>query len=201
MLPICGTVLSSEVKMNNENLIRNRSWTAITYPQDFCDNGAELGPQTILRLQTIVDTHRCGIAHVGNIVLACGIGPEVRRYPNQTRSFAVMMKEWLIAEGTFDQSIIHCSRDDKVWNCIDATVEMMKLIKSLNLSRNVLVVSTAFHIYPRMWITWRILCAKRKPWQLAFIPAWEGTYSIIHELGGTVKYIPMVLWYRLIRKV
>jgi hypothetical protein len=29
-------------------------WTAITYPQDFSDKGAGLGPQTILRLQRII---------------------------------------------------------------------------------------------------------------------------------------------------
>jgi hypothetical protein len=178
-----------------------RRWTAITYPQDFSDSGASLGPQTILRLQKIVDTKNEGGYPITDVVLACGMGPDTHEYPRQTRSFALMMKEWLVMEGTFSQESIHCSGDDNVWNCIQATMEMLSIIKQLGLSRNVLVVSTGFHIYPRMWVTWRLLCTGVNGWKLAFVPAWDGTYDLLHEALGTVKYFAMASWYRFLGKV
>ena len=171
------------------------TWTAITYPQDFSGAGAGLGPQTILRLQRIVQARREGY-NIGAIVLACGLGPDVREYPQQTKSFASMMKDWLVKEGTFPAAMIHCSTNDKVWNCIEVTIEMITMIKAQGLPRNVLVASTGFHIYPRMWSTWVLLCGWKRGWKLGFVSAWEGTYDLPHELAGTVKYVPMALWYR-----
>lgn len=107
-----------------------------------------------------------------------------------------MMKDWLVAEGTFSADMVHCSTDDRVWNCIEVTLEMVKIIKEKNLPRNVLVASTGFHIFPRMWVTWVLLCGGKKDWKLAFAPAWDGTYDLPHELGGAVKYVPMALWHR-----
>jgi hypothetical protein len=124
------------------------------------------------------------------------LGPDVNEYPKQTKSFAEMMRAWLVAEGTFTAETIHCSTNNRVWNCIEATLEMIKMIKDRGLSRNVLVVSTGFHIFPRMWSTWVLLCGGKRGWKLAFAPAWDGTYDLPHELGGTVKYIPMALWHR-----
>ena len=170
-------------------------WTAITYPQDFSGQGAGLGPQTILRLKRIVAARREGY-DIRAIVLACGIGPDMTQHPKQTRPFAEMMKEWLVAEGTFPTDMIHSSTNNKAWNCIEVTLEMIEMIKATGLSRNVLVVSTGFHIYPRMWSTWVLLCGGKKNWKLGFVPAWDGTYNFPHELGGTIKYIPMALWYR-----
>jgi hypothetical protein len=174
---------------------KNAPWTAITYPQDFSGAGAGLGAQTILRLQRLVLARQQGW-NITAIVLACGIGPDMRKHPKQTRPFADMMKEWLVAEGTFPTDLIRCSANHKAWNCMEVTLEMLKMIKAQGLSRNVLVASTGFHIYPRMWMTWFLLCGGRKDWRLGFTPAWEGTYNIPHELGGTIKYIPMALWYR-----
>jgi hypothetical protein len=174
---------------------KTKVWTAITYPQDFSDAGAGLGPQTILRLNKILQSRHEGYS-IGSIVLACGLGPEVSKYPKQTRPFAEMMKEWLVAEGTFPADMIHCSADNRVWNCIEATMEMIKIIKEKNLPKNVLVVSAGFHIFPRMWATWILLCGGKKDWKLSFAPAWDGTYDLPHELGGTVKYVPMAVWYR-----
>src|ERR1700722_20133219 len=105
---------------------KNDPWTAITYPQDFSDGGAGLGLQTILRLQRIVRARREGY-NICAIVLACGLGPDVKAYPKQTRTFADMMAEWLVKEGTFPADMIHCSADRKVWNCIEATLEMIKM--------------------------------------------------------------------------
>jgi hypothetical protein len=170
-------------------------WTAVTYPQDFSDQGASLGPQTILRLKKIVLARRQG-CNIRAIVLACGLGPDKHEYPRQTRSFAAMMKDWLVNEGAISADMIHCSANDQVWNCIEVTVEMIKMIKAMGLSKNVLVISTGFHIFPRMWSTWVLLCGRKRDWKLTFLPAWEGTYDLLHELAGTVKYIPMALWYR-----
>ncbi|MEI6057417.1 MAG: hypothetical protein WCQ60_00415 [bacterium] len=183
----------------NKNI--QRSWTAVTYPQDFCEHGAALGPQTILRLQKLVDTQKQGRFQISHVVLACGIGPDTQEYPQQVKSFAVMMKDWLVAEGTFDANVIHCSKNDNVWNCIEVTIEMIRVIRGFNLSRNILVVSTGFHLYPRMWVTWKLICRRKHCWNVAFVPAWKGTYSIVHELLGTVKYIPIALWYRFNDKV
>lgn len=174
---------------------KHEPWTAVAYPQDFSEQGAGLGPQTILRLQRIVLARRQGY-NIRAIVLACGLGPDVNEYPKQTKSFAEMMRAWLVAEGTFTAETIHCSTNNRVWNCIEATLEMIKMIKDRGLSRNVLVVSTGFHIFPRMWSTWVLLCGGKRGWKLAFAPAWDGTYDLPHELGGTVKYIPMALWHR-----
>ena len=129
-------------------------------------------------------------------MLAGGIGPETKKYPRQTRSFADMMGEWLVKQGGFSPDQVHCSQNQTVWNCIEVTLEMIDLIKKKHLPRQVLVVSTGYHVYPRMWTTWVLLCGAKKKWKLGFIPAWEGTYDLLHELGGTVKYIPMALWYR-----
>jgi len=107
-----------------------------------------------------------------------------------------MMKDWLVAEGTFPADTIHCSTNHAAWNCMEVTLEMIKMIKAQGLSRNVLVVSTGFHIYPRMWMTWILLCGGKGNWKLGFAPAWDGTYSIPHEIGGTIKYIPLALWHR-----
>jgi hypothetical protein len=171
------------------------SWTAITYPQDFSEQGAALGPQTILRLKRIILARQQGY-NITAIVLACGLGPDVDEYPKQTKSFATMMKEWLVAEGTFPAEVIYSSTNDRAWNCIEVTLEIIGMIKAKGLSRHVLVTSTGFHIFPRMWVTWVLLCGGKKTWRLAFAPAWNGSYHVPHELGGTVKYIPMALWYR-----
>jgi len=174
---------------------KNEPWTAITYPQDFSDEGAGLGTQTVLRLRRIIHARREGY-NISAIVLACGLGPEVSKYPKQTRPFSEMMKDWLIAEGTFPPEKIYCSANHKAWNCMEVTLEMIKMIESKALSQNVLVASTGFHIFPRMWATWTLLCRGKRDWNLAFAPAWDGTYDMPHELAGTVKYIPMALWYR-----
>ncbi len=186
--------------MNNEQSHIIRSWTVVTYPQDFSNNGGDLGPQTILRLEKLVETYNLGKYKISAIVLACGLGPNKYEYPNQSESFAVMMKRWLVNEGSIDPSIIHCSQNDRVWNCIEVTLEMTDMINRSHLSRNILVVSTGFHIYPRMWITWKILCSMNDSWKSAYIPAWNGKYSIIHESAGTVKYLVLALWYRLTKK-
>jgi len=170
-------------------------WTAITYPQDFSGAGAGLGPQTILRLERMVLAGREGY-DIRAIVLACGLGPDVHEYPKQTRPFAEMMRDWLAAEGTFPADMIHCSTNNMVWNCMEVTLEMIRIIKAKGLSRNVLVVSTGFHIFPRMWSAWVLLCGGKRDWKLAFAPAWNGKYDAVHELGGTIKYIPMALWHR-----
>jgi hypothetical protein len=182
--------------MNESEHQGDRSWTAVTYPQDFSEEGASLGPQTILRLQKIVSVQRQGGFRVSDIVLACGMCP-TPEYPRQTRSFGIMMKKWLIAEGTFTADAIHSSPNYRVWNCIQSTLEMIRMIEARDLPRNVLVVSTGFHIYPRMWMTWKILLGCNRRWKLAFAPAWNGTFGLFHELGGTIKYIPMALWYRI----
>jgi len=174
---------------------KNLPWTAITYPQDFSDAGAGLGPQTILRLKRIVQAKQEGL-DVRAVVLTCGIGPDIHEYPKQTRPFSEMMKDWLIAEGTFSTDSIYCSANHKAWNCIETTLEMITVIKANRLPQNVLVTSTGFHIFPRMWTTWQLLCGGKKDWQLAFAPDWNGTYKIFHELAGTAKYIPLALWHR-----
>ena len=96
---------------------KNEPWTAITYPQDFSGEGVGLGTQTILRLQRIVQARHEGY-NINAIVLACGLGPEVSKYPKQTRPFSEMMRDWLVAEGTFPVGMIHCSANLKAWNCI-----------------------------------------------------------------------------------
>lgn len=175
---------------------KRKPWTAITYAQDFSGQGASLGPQTTLRLKKIRESRDQGY-NIRAVVLAGGLGPDVEEYPNQTQAFSTMMAEWLATEGTFQPETIFHS--DRGWNCIEVTLEMIRQIKINHLPKNVLVVSTGFHIYPRMWTTWVLLCSKKKDWDLAFAPDWTGTYDLWHELAGTVKYIPMALWNR--RKV
>lgn len=170
-----------------------KSWTAITYAQDFSEDGAALGPQTILRLKRIVAVGSEGY-NIKAIVLAGGIGPNTLEYPKQTVPFAKMMENWLVAEGKFPREIIYC--DIKAWNCIEATLGMIWLIKENRLPQNVLVVSAGRHIFPRMWSTWVLLCGGKKDWNLVFVPEWKGTYNLLHELGGTIKYIPMSVWHR-----
>jgi len=174
---------------------KNEPWTAITYPQDFSGAGAGLGPQTILRLRRIVQARREGY-NIRAVVLACGLGPDKQEYPQQTRSFAEMMGEWLLQEGTFTTDMIHCSTNDQAWNCMEVTLEMIQMIQTKGLPKNVLVASTGYQIYPRMWATWVLLCGGKRGWKLAFAPAWEGTYDLPHELAGTVKYVPLALWHR-----
>jgi hypothetical protein len=172
---------------------KQKSWTAITYAQDFSGEGAGLGPQTILRLQRIVEARNEGY-QIKAVVLAGGIGPDKALYPKQTKPFANMMGEWLVNEGKFSPGEIYCSAD--AWNCIEVTLEMIRLIKANRLPQNVLVVSTGHHIYPRMWTTWKLLCGGKRDWSLGFVPEWKGTYDLVHEWAGTVKYIPMAIWYR-----
>lgn len=172
---------------------KQKSWTAITYAQDFSGEGAGLGPQTILRLKRIMEARATGY-NIEAIVLAGGIGPDKEEYPKQTRPFAEMMKEWLVTEGKFPANKIYC--DVESWNCIEATIGMIRVIKENKLPQNVLVVSTGGHIYPRMWTAWTLLCGRKSGWSLGFVPDWKGAYDLLHELGGTVKYIPMSLWYR-----
>lgn len=172
---------------------KSTSWTAITYAQDFSGQGSGLGPQTILRLNAIVKALQEGY-NITAIVLAGTVGPEAKKYPNQTRPLATMMVEWLVTEGKIPPTLIHSSTD--AWNCIEVTLEMIRVIKQDNLSRNMLVISASGHIYPRMWTTWKLLCGGKKEWRLGFLPARDGTSDLLHELGGTVKYIPMSLWYR-----
>lgn len=176
--------------MHSDN---QKPWTAITYAQDFSAEGASLGPQTILRLKKIVDARNDGY-NIRAVVLAGGLGPDTREYPKQTRAFSAMMAEWLVNDGKLPAETIYYS--DKGWNCIEVTLEMIRQIKINGLPRNVLIVSTGFHIFPRMWTTWYLLCAGKRDWSLACAPEWTGTYDLWHELAGTIKYIPMALWYR-----
>jgi len=175
------------------NAQKQKFWTAITYAQDFSNDGAGLGPQTILRLQRIVDARNEGY-NIKAVVLAGGIGPDKSLYPKQTKPFANMMGEWLVSEGRFSANEVFCSAD--AWNCIDVTLEMIRLIKANRLPQNVLVVSTGRHIYPRMWTTWQLLCGGKRDWTLGFVSERKGTYDLLHEWAGTVKYIPLALWYR-----
>lgn len=172
---------------------KQKSWTAITYAQDFSNQGADLGPQTILRLNAIVKARNEGY-NITSIVLAGSVGPETKKYPKQTRPLATMMQEWLVTEGKIPAGMIQIST--AAWNCIEVTLEMIRVIKKNNLSRNVLVVSTGGHIYPRMWTTWILLCGGKKDWHLGFLPNSEGTCDLLHEWLGTVKYIPLSLCYR-----
>jgi hypothetical protein len=173
-------------------------WTGVSYPQDFSNQGATIGPQTILRLRRLIRAHSQENFIIKDIVFACGIRPHAHEYPLQKDTFSEMMKEWILTQGNwFSPESIHCSPNIQAWNCIESTLEMIHIINTRNLSRNVLVVSTGFHIYPRMWVTWKILCPKSDGWNLHFVSAWEGSYGIFHELAGTAKYIPMALWYRL----
>jgi hypothetical protein len=172
---------------------KEKPWTAVTYPQDFSEEGASLGPLTILRLKKIVDARNEGY-NLKAIVLPGKVGPETAKYPKQTRPFAKMMEDWLVTEGKFPAEIIYC--EVNVWNCIESTLGMIHLIKQNSLPRNVLVVSNGRHIYPRMWVTWVLLCGGKKDWSLAFLPEREGRSDLLHEWGGTLKYIPMALWYR-----
>jgi|GEM_PF-5333223 len=178
----------------------NLLWVAVTYPQDFSFRGASLGPQTILRLQRLVDAKHAKKIKISHVILACGMCPNKKKFPLQTHSFASMMQEWLIHEGTFSREQILCSDNHKVWNCIEVTLEMIRMIRHHQLPENVLIVSTGFHIFPRMWITWRLLTSG-KSWSIGAVPEWTGTYGIIHELFGTIKYIPMALWYRWVRRI
>lgn len=175
---------------------KNLPWTAITYPQDFSLGGLELGKKTISRLQQIILTKCEGKYNISAIALASGFGPDKDEYPKQQRSFESMMKDWLISNGEIPDKIVYCSHNAKVWNCIEMTLEIIRMIKAHNLPKNVLVVSNYFHIYPRMWITWMILCSGKSGWNLAFCPERKGTSEFFHELGGTIKYIPLALWYR-----
>jgi tartrate dehydratase beta subunit/fumarate hydratase class I family protein len=172
---------------------KRKPWTAITYAQDFSEQGAALGPQTILRLKKIVESRDQGY-NIRAVVLAGGLGPDVAEYPKQTKAFSAMMAEWLVAEGNFSKETVYHS--DHGWNCIEVTLEIIRQIKMNRLPQNVLVVSTGLHIFPRMWTTWVLLCSGKRDWDLAFAPDWTGTYDLWHELAGTVKYIPMGLWYR-----
>lgn len=177
------------------HLRKDNPWTAITYAQDFCDEGAGLGAQSILRLQAIASARDEGY-NLRAVVLAGGLRPKISEYPKQTKPLAEMMGDWLVTEGKFPPDLVHRSTNNKAWNCIEATLEMIHMIKTQSLPQNVLVISTGFHIFPRMWATWVLLCGGKKDWQLGFLPAWHGTYGVLHELGGTVKYIPIALWYR-----
>ena len=177
------------------HLGKNGPWTGVTYPQDFSAQGAGLGPQTILRLQRLVQARREG-HDIQAVVLACGLGPDRTEYPRQERPFSEMMKAWLVAEGTFPPDMIYCSPDHRAWNCMEVTLETIKIIRKKNLPQNVLVASTGRHLYPRMWATWVLLCGGKKDWRLAFAPDWAGTYDLLHELLGTVKYVPFSLWHR-----
>jgi len=171
----------------------DKLWTAVTYAQDVSQEGAALGPQTILRLKKIVD-FRNQYFNIRDVVLAGGLGPDVAEYPKQTRAFSAMMADWLAMEGSFSATDIYHS--DQGWNCIEVTLEMIRQIKLNRLPQNVLVVSAGFHIFPRMWSTWTLLCGGKKGWSLGYVPDWTGTCDILHELGGTAKYIPMAIWYR-----
>jgi len=170
-------------------------WTSITYAQDFLGAGASLGPQTILRLRAIAAARDAGY-NIRAVVLAGGLCPRFKEYPKQTKPLAQMMAEWLVMEEKFPADMVHQTTNNRAWNCIEVTLEQIRMIKTGALSQNVLVVSTGFHIYPRMWTTWVLLCAGKRGWNLGFLPAWRGTYGVFHELAGTVKYIPMSLWYR-----
>lgn len=172
---------------------KQKAWTAVTYAQDFSREGASLGPQTILRLKKIASARDSGY-NIDAVVLAGGLGPDVAEYPRQTRAFSAMMAEWLVDEGKLPSEKVYHS--DQGWNCIEVTLEMIRQIKANRLSQNVLVVSTGFHIYPRMWTAWTLLCAGKRNWSIAFVPEWAGSYGFIHEFLGTVKYVPMALWYR-----
>lgn len=170
-------------------------WTAITYAQDFRDEGAALGAQSILRLRAIASARNDGY-DIRAVALAGGLRPKLKEYPKQTRPLAQMMGEWLVTEEKFPADMVHQSTNNKAWNCIEVTLELIRMIKTGGMPQNVLIVSTGFHIYPRMWTTWVLLCGGKRGWKLGFLPAWQGTYGVFHELAGTVKYIPMSLWYR-----
>lgn len=173
-----------------------REWTAITYPQDFSDEGAQLGHETILRLKKLVSIRKENKYSIKSVVLASGMCPNENLFPLQTEPFEILMKRWLVAEGTFSATEIFCGHDLTTWNCLEMTLTMIKVIKEHQLPKNVLVISAGGYIYPRLWITWKLLCRRKPDWNLAFAPEWSGKYSIAHEIFGTLKYLPLAAWHR-----
>jgi hypothetical protein len=176
---------------------KNQPWTATVLPYEFGLDGNSVGPQTALRLKRLVNEHVAGNRNIPNVILAAGFAPLGIRTARQTRTFSEMMREWLVDEGTFLPEQIHKSPDTTVWTSIGESLEVIRMIEEMGLSRNILVVSTWNHIYPRMWITWHLLLLFRPGWHVDFATTKNCSVGMTHELLGTVKYILQVFRIRL----
>jgi hypothetical protein len=164
-------------------------WTGFVLPYEFGPDGNSVGPQTALRLKRLVKEHVAGNRNIPNVILAAGFAPLGIRTARQTRTFSEMMREWLVDEGTFLPEQIHKSPDSTVWTSIGESLEVIRMIEEMGLSRNILVVSTWNHIYPRMWITWHLLLLFRPGWHVDFATTKKCSVGWEHELLGTVKYV------------
>ncbi len=103
------------------------------------------------------------------------------------------MKHWLVTEGTFKPEQIHVSRNPRIWTSWGEIRETISMIEQYDLPRNVLVVSTWNHVYPRLWLTWRILLLFKKGWHVRFCSTWKCRVGMMHELLGTAKYAFMAM--------
>ena len=180
--------------------LRKNPWTALVLPYEFGPDGISLCPQTVGRLERLVSAVRVDGYNIPAVVLAAGLPPAYwsdRDSCPHTMPFSDLMYSWLVAEKTFHFEQIHVSNDAHVWTSWSEINEAISMIERFELPRNILVVSTGNHVYPRLWLTCRILLAFKKGWHVRFCPTWKYRVGMTHELLGTVKYMPMSIASRL----
>ncbi len=160
---------------------REKVWTLFVLPCDTANEGKTIGVETLIRLEAVLDATKK--FPVSDIVITAGISPD--KESGMIEPFTILMEKKLRELGV--KIPIHKSENMKTWTSFEETLEAMRMIWEKNFFTNVLVVSTGFHIYPRLWVMWKIL--KPPGWKVKFFPAWEGSVDFLHEFLGTFAYI------------
>ncbi len=168
--------------------------SAIVFGGDLNPDGSLLGPWTIARLRRLIKAVHQENRNIPHVILAAGFAPAHLRKPRQDRMMATMMRDWLIGEGTFKPASIHVTDDSTTWTCMGEIEKAVEIIMRKNLSRSVLAISSWNNVYPRLWMTMQILLSRKKGWSVSFACSWDHTVPIMHEIGGTLYYVPRALF-------
>lgn len=171
--------------------------TAVIHPFELTPDGNHVGWQTAERLGIFEQTVKGGPYNISAVVLTAGYPPSLtRRHPGQRRTLARMMQEWLLERQVLPAECIHVSDNPLVWTSRGEILEAVHMIEERGLSRNLLVISTWNHVYPRLFITWKILLAMRAEWHVRFASATTCHVPVMHELAGTLFYVAWAIRQR-----
>jgi len=127
--------------------------TVLVYACDFSQKGACLGDETIRRLEGLKTLHNTDQTV---LILSAGFSPRSFKYPNQTESFAKMMKSWVLENTNIPRQNIYADTEDCVWGTVAETNKTIQLIKKHDLPKYVIFITSKYH-KNRVAFIWRLL--------------------------------------------
>jgi hypothetical protein len=137
--------------------------TVVIYPCEFRDKGEGLGPETIARLEKLIELDKR--YNVCGVILSAGFSPQRHGNINQAESFAEMQRRWILLNTGISERRIFSKID--VWGGVGETVAAIHVIKAEFLPcKNIFAITSNYHI-PRIRMAW--WWYKPSEWRVCFL--------------------------------